>query len=54
MTYHDTFMLGFRPYEHKYSPGNTDIFACEPQYYLGQCRGPMILKDISMLDFPSY
>ena len=33
MFVHHPFMLGFPPYEHKYTQGNTDIYACKPQYY---------------------
>ena len=32
----DIFMLFNSPYEHCYSLGNTDIYACGPQYYPGK------------------
>ena len=38
-------MVSPTPYEQRYSPGNTDIYACEPQYYLDKAyinAGPMI------------
>ena len=30
------FYVKFPPYEHKYIPGTTDMYACEPEYYPGK------------------
>ena len=32
----DISVLGLAPYRHKYSLGKTDIYTCEPQYYVGK------------------
>ena len=32
----DISVLRLPPYEHKYSFGKTDIYACKPQYYVGK------------------
>ena len=49
-------MSGFHPYEHRYSPGNADIYACEPQYCPGltSMRGTCVYPWYFYLRFPPY